>query len=155
MACVLADVKEDASLRTIPTLILSISDAEADIAKVYYLQGELLPHQTSGMGRLPTPREEHQGFLADNGQAAAQEDARLIPEPRPVGSMRSGRVATSEQEGAIAEKPGGMEGVGEAGGNAIASDTDRHPRFGRAFLCDHSSLVLTSEQIKAIAHLTK
>src|SRR3954453_12870790 len=35
---VLAHVKEDASLRTIPTLILSISDAEADIAKVYYLQ---------------------------------------------------------------------------------------------------------------------
>jgi hypothetical protein len=60
--------------------------------------------------------------------------------------MRSGRVATSEQEGAIAEEPGGMEGVGEAGGNAIASDTDRHPRFGRAFLCKHSSLVLTSEQ---------
>ena len=35
---VLAQIKEDESLRTIPTVILTTSDAEADIAKSYQLQ---------------------------------------------------------------------------------------------------------------------
>jgi len=35
---VLAQIKEDAGLKTIPTVILTISDAEADIAKGYRLQ---------------------------------------------------------------------------------------------------------------------
>jgi two-component system, chemotaxis family, response regulator Rcp1 len=35
---VLARIKADDRLRQIPTLVLSISDAEADVAKVYHLQ---------------------------------------------------------------------------------------------------------------------
>jgi CheY-like chemotaxis protein len=35
---VLAHIKEDASLKTIPTVILTTSDAEADIVKCYQLQ---------------------------------------------------------------------------------------------------------------------
>src|SRR5271170_4582179 len=35
---VLAQIKEDESLKTIPTVILTTSDAEADIAKSYQLQ---------------------------------------------------------------------------------------------------------------------
>jgi chemotaxis family two-component system response regulator Rcp1 len=35
---VLAHIKEDASLKTIPTVILTTSEAEADIAKCYELQ---------------------------------------------------------------------------------------------------------------------
>jgi chemotaxis family two-component system response regulator Rcp1 len=35
---VLAHIKEDASLKTIPTVILTTSDAEADIVKSYQLQ---------------------------------------------------------------------------------------------------------------------
>jgi two-component system, chemotaxis family, response regulator Rcp1 len=35
---VLAQIKEDASLKTIPTIILTTSDAEADIARSYQLQ---------------------------------------------------------------------------------------------------------------------
>ena len=35
---VLAQIKEDAGLKTIPTVILTISDAEADIARGYRLQ---------------------------------------------------------------------------------------------------------------------
>jgi CheY-like chemotaxis protein len=35
---VLAHIKGDASLRTIPTVILTTSDAEADIVKSYQLQ---------------------------------------------------------------------------------------------------------------------
>ena len=35
---VLVHIKEDASLKTIPTVILTTSDAEADIAKSYQLQ---------------------------------------------------------------------------------------------------------------------
>ena len=35
---VLAQIKEDDSLKTIPTVILTTSDAEADIAKSYQLQ---------------------------------------------------------------------------------------------------------------------
>jgi two-component system, chemotaxis family, response regulator Rcp1 len=35
---VLARIKEDASLKTIPTIILTTSEAEADIAKSYQLQ---------------------------------------------------------------------------------------------------------------------
>src|SRR6202790_5660962 len=35
---VLAHIKEDDSLKTIPTIILTTSDAEADIAKCYQLQ---------------------------------------------------------------------------------------------------------------------
>ena len=35
---VLANIKEDASLKTIPTLILTTSEAEADILKSYQLQ---------------------------------------------------------------------------------------------------------------------
>ena len=35
---VLAQIKQDESLRTIPTVILTTSDAEADIAKSYQLQ---------------------------------------------------------------------------------------------------------------------
>ena len=35
---VLANIKEDQSLKTIPTLILTTSEAEADIAKSYQLQ---------------------------------------------------------------------------------------------------------------------
>lgn len=35
---VLAQIKDDAGLKTIPTVILTISDAEADIAKGYRLQ---------------------------------------------------------------------------------------------------------------------
>jgi len=35
---VLANIKEDASLKTIPTVILTTSEAEADILKSYQLQ---------------------------------------------------------------------------------------------------------------------
>jgi CheY-like chemotaxis protein len=40
---VLNFIKTDASLRTIPTIVLSISDEQSDVQKSYELQGELLP----------------------------------------------------------------------------------------------------------------
>ena len=57
---VLAHIKEDASLKTIPTVILTTSDAEADIAEKLSTPGELLPQQARAVRRVREPGEEHQ-----------------------------------------------------------------------------------------------
>ena len=68
---VLALIKEDDGLKTIPTVILTTSDAEADILISYQLAGELLPSQARALGRFRQSRDKHQRFLADQGEAAA------------------------------------------------------------------------------------
>ena len=65
---VLAHIKEDDSLKTIPTVILTASDAEADIVKSYQLQANCYLCKPDAVGRVRKPREEHQRFLADKGQ---------------------------------------------------------------------------------------
>ena len=74
---VLAHIKEDESLKTIPTVILTTSEAEVDIVKSYQAAGELLPQQAGAVGRVRRPGEEHQRFLADQGQVAAAEVKRM------------------------------------------------------------------------------
>ncbi len=74
---VLAGIKEDAGLRTIPTVILTTSVAEADIAKSYRAPGELLPQQARAARRVRGPREEHQRLLADQGHAATAAPGRM------------------------------------------------------------------------------
>ena len=77
---VLAHIKEDESLKTIPTVILTTSEAEADIAQELPAAGQLLPQQAGAAGRVREPGEEHQRFLADHGHVAAA--AELTPGTR-------------------------------------------------------------------------
>ena len=65
---VLAFIKEDAGLKTIPTVILTSSEAESDVVKSYQLQANCY---LSAFRGLPQPGKEHQRFLAYPGQAAA------------------------------------------------------------------------------------
>ena len=67
---VLAHIKDDESLKTIPTVILTTSEAEADIAEELSTPGQLLSQQARAVGRVREPGEEHQRFLADQGQVA-------------------------------------------------------------------------------------
>ena len=57
---VLAHIKEDDSLKTIPTVILTTSEAEADIAEKLSTPGQLLPQQAGAVGRVREPGEKHQ-----------------------------------------------------------------------------------------------
>jgi diguanylate cyclase (GGDEF)-like protein/PAS domain S-box-containing protein len=68
---VLAEIKQDDDLKTIPTVILTTSSADADIEAVYQLRGELLPNQAGRVRCVRWPGQEHQRFLADKGQTAA------------------------------------------------------------------------------------
>jgi len=43
---VLAEIKSDPQLRTIPVVVLTSSEAEQDVLQAYKLQGELLHHET-------------------------------------------------------------------------------------------------------------
>ena len=74
---VLAHIKEDDSLKTIPTVILTTSDAEADIVKSYQLQANCYLSKPGAVGCVREPGEEHQRFLADQGQVAAAEAKRM------------------------------------------------------------------------------
>ena len=51
---VLAHIKEDDSLKTIPTVILTTSEAEADIREKLSAPGELLPQQAGAVGGFET-----------------------------------------------------------------------------------------------------
>ena len=68
---VLAHIKEDDSLKTIPTVILTTSEAEEDIAKSYQLQANCYLSKPVQLDAFERPGEEHQRFLADQGQVAA------------------------------------------------------------------------------------
>ena len=57
---VLAHIKEDDSLKTIPTVILTTSDAEVGHREKLSTPGQLLPHQAGAIGRVREPGEEHQ-----------------------------------------------------------------------------------------------
>ena len=48
---VLAQIKADDSLKTIPTVILTTSEAEADIVKSYQLQANCYLSQAGAVGR--------------------------------------------------------------------------------------------------------
>ena len=73
---VLAHIKEDDDLKTIPTVILTTSDAEADIVKSYQLQANCYLSKPVQLDAVRGAGEEHQRFLADQGQvAAAEQDA--------------------------------------------------------------------------------
>ena len=74
---VLAHIKEDASLKTIPTVILTTSEAEVGHREKLSTPGELLPQQARAVGRVREPGEEHQRFLADKSQVAAAEADRM------------------------------------------------------------------------------
>ena len=47
---VLAQIKQDDDLKTIPTIILTTSEAEADIVEELPAPGELLPQQAGPVG---------------------------------------------------------------------------------------------------------
>ena len=57
---VLAHIKEDDNLKTIPTVILTTSDAEVGHREKLSTPGQLLPQQAGAIGRVRGPGEEHQ-----------------------------------------------------------------------------------------------
>ncbi len=57
---VLAHIKEHASLRTIPTVILTSSEAEADVIQELSTAGQLLSQQADAFRGLPHAGEKHQ-----------------------------------------------------------------------------------------------
>ncbi len=57
---VLAQIKKDESLKTIPTVILTTSDAEGRYREKLSVAGELLSHQTRAVKRVRGPGEKHQ-----------------------------------------------------------------------------------------------
>ena len=67
---VLANIKQDLSLKTIPTVILTTSEAEADINKSYELQANAYLSKPGQLGRIREPGAKHRRFLADQGQVA-------------------------------------------------------------------------------------
>ncbi len=75
---VLAHIKEDPSLKTIPTVILTTSEAEADIVKSYQLQANCYLSKPVQLDAFESPGEEHQRFLADQSQVATAETKRMI-----------------------------------------------------------------------------
>ena len=56
---VLAEIKGNPSLQTIPVVILTTSESEADILQELYAPCELLHHQTREPRRIPQSGEEH------------------------------------------------------------------------------------------------
>ena len=90
---VLAHIKEDDGLKTIPTVILTTSEAEADIVEELPAPGELLPQQAGAARRVREPRQEHQRLLADQGQAAATGNGDAVHGDHGIGRLRSGRAA--------------------------------------------------------------
>ena len=70
---VLAHIKEDDSLKTIPTVILTSSAGGSGRCEKLSAPGELLPQQAHAFRGVPQPGEKHQRFLADQGQVAAAE----------------------------------------------------------------------------------
>ena len=57
---VLAHIKEDADLKTIPTVILTTSGGRGRHREELPAPGELLPQQAGAARRVRGPREEHQ-----------------------------------------------------------------------------------------------
>ena len=57
---VLAHIKDDLSLKLIPTVILTTSDAEGGHCEKLPTAGQLLPQQARAVGRVRKPGEEHQ-----------------------------------------------------------------------------------------------
>ncbi len=74
---VLAHIKSDEDLKTIPTVILTTSEAEADILKMLSTPGKLLPQQAGAVVRVRRPREGHQRILADKSAIAAASITRM------------------------------------------------------------------------------
>ncbi len=68
---VLARIKADDDLKTIPTVILTTSEAEADIARSYQLNANCYLNKPVQLDAFERPGEEHQRILVDHGQAAA------------------------------------------------------------------------------------
>jgi chemotaxis family two-component system response regulator Rcp1 len=62
---VLAHIKDDDSLKRIPTVILTTSEAEIDIVRSYQLQANAYPQQAGPARCLRDPGQEHQRLLAD------------------------------------------------------------------------------------------
>ena len=78
---VLAHIKEDDEPEDDPDRHPHDVRAEADIVEELPAPGELLPQQAGAAGRVRKPREEHQRFLADQGQVARTQ-ARELPRTR-------------------------------------------------------------------------
>ena len=57
---VLAHIKDNDSLKAIPTVILTTSESEVDIAKELSAASKLLPQQAGAVGRVRGSGEEHQ-----------------------------------------------------------------------------------------------
>ena len=57
---VLAHIKADEELKTIPTVILTTSDAEADVLKSYQLQANCYLSKPVQLDAFEAPREEYQ-----------------------------------------------------------------------------------------------
>jgi len=62
---VLALIKTDDSLKSIPIVILTTSESEGDVAKSYQLHAQLLSLQARAVERLRDPGEKYQRLLAD------------------------------------------------------------------------------------------
>ena len=74
---VLAHIKSDEDLKTIPTVILTTSEAEADVLKCYQLQANCYLSKPVQLYRVRRPREGHQRILADKSAIAAASITRM------------------------------------------------------------------------------
>ena len=79
---VLALIKADENLRTIPTVILTTSEAESDILKSYQLQANCYLSKPVQLEDVREPDPERQRLLADEGQVAAEAGGRMRKSPR-------------------------------------------------------------------------
>ena len=68
----LAHIKEDASLKTIPTVILTTSEAEADIVKSYQLHANCYLSKPVQLERSRALVKSINGFWLTRRQAATQ-----------------------------------------------------------------------------------
>ncbi len=68
---ILKQIKEDPILRVIPVVVITSSEAEADIIKSYEFPRQLLHFQTDRFRGVPEDRALHRGLLVRGCEAAA------------------------------------------------------------------------------------
>ena len=67
---VLAELKEDRELKSIPVIVLTTSTAEGDVDRCYQTHGEFVRREAGRHRCLPRRDSRHRGFLARAGAAS-------------------------------------------------------------------------------------